>query len=636
MIVVGDCETNGLMPGTDTMHCAVFIDLESDQTWEFTPKNIHRVKDFLRDVDGVIFHNWYGFDNRVFKKLLGINFDKWVRDTLLMSRLLFPDMAKPIYYDDTGKLKTVKYAHSIEAYGVRFGLKKPEYEDWSRFTPDMLNRCRVDAQIGKQTYLYLVDCIKKMQAIDPRLTKFEEVIELEQKVAEIISRQEENAWQFDHQYAFNLVFDLDDQSKKIEDELIPKLPMHIERPYSVVCKCYKKDGEFTKTTSQWLESQRVQLLKTCKYELKPTDVCGDFSRFKIETMNIGSEKQLKTYLLENGWKPSVWNVKKDKYNKPIRDDRGRHIKTSPKLPENAEGWQEVADLLDNENIKMIAGYNKINHRKSQIRGLIDNMRSDYRVECQANTCGSNTRRMYHRIIVNIPKADDDVFLGKEMRSLFIAAPGKVLVGCDAHALEARIEAHYIYPFDPENAKETIEGDIHSKNAKAWECDRKTAKSGKYALVYGCSAPKLAATLNKPKDIAQDLYDAFWDTNPGLKELKDRVEYAYSKYGYVLSIDGVPLSIRYEHAIINTVFQSAGAICMKKANILLDNYIICAKLKSIQIGHHHDEFTEECLPEEAEQTGLIIVKSMKEAGEYYKLNVPLGGEYKIGKNWAEIH
>ncbi len=84
--------------------------------------------------------------------------------------------------------------------------------------------------------------------------------------------------------------------------------------------------------------------------------------------------------------------------------------------------------------------------------------------------------MQHRVVVNVPKADDKVFYGKEMRSLFTAEDGKVLVGIDASALEARVEAHYIYPFDPEGANELINGDIHARNSRLFGVSRSLAKN----------------------------------------------------------------------------------------------------------------------------------------------------------------
>jgi hypothetical protein len=81
---------------------------------------------------------------------------------------------------------------------------------------------------------------------------------------------------------------------------------------------------------------------------------------------------------------------------------------------------------------------------------------------------ANTHRQRHTEVVNVPKADPSVTLGKEMRALYTARPGRWLVGFDAHALEARVEAHYVIPYEggEEYAAELIEGDIHMRTVRS--------------------------------------------------------------------------------------------------------------------------------------------------------------------------
>jgi len=45
----------------------------------------------------------------------------------------------------------------------------------------------------------------------------------------------------------------------------------------------------------------------------------------------------------------------------------------------------------------------------------------------------------------------------------------------------------------------------------------------------------------------------------------------SKKGWVTGLDGRKLHIRSEHSALNTLLQSAGAVVMKKALVLLDTY-----------------------------------------------------------------
>ena len=74
--------------------------------------------------------------------------------------------------------------------------------------------------------------------------------------------------------------------------------------------------------------------------------------------------------------------------------------------------------------------------------------------------------------------------------------------------------------------------------------------------------------------------------------------------------------------------------MKKALIILWD-----KLKdkdAFVVANIHDEFQIESKPEIADEVGKLAVDSIVEAGEHFKLRVPLGAEYRVGKNWAETH
>jgi len=51
---------------------------------------------------------------------------------------------------------------------------------------------------------------------------------------------------------------------------------------------------------------------------------------------------------------------------------------------------------------------------------------------------------------------------------------------------------------------------------------------------------------------------------------------------------------------------------------------------------HDEFQIDVRKEHADEVGNIVVDSIIKAGEYFNLNCPMDGEYRIGNNWAETH
>lgn len=624
-MIIGDLETDGLFPHVTKIHCGVFYDTDSDTFTKFTPENVKDIPTYLDTVKSLSMHNGVGFDFKVLKKVFNYTYTGVYIDTLLMSRLLWPDLENAGYVKDDGEYQGVKNPHGVESWGLRFGISKPEHEDWSVYTPEMLHRCTEDVRIQTALWQHIAKTVREFAIRDSRTeNRWQSIINMEQMAWGIIEKQADTGWMFDLQAAYQLEDELSTITKATEDRLIPLLPMKVVRLTENPTKATVKNGSLSATAKQWLGSLGIE------------NIAGDFCKVRFDKFNLGSSAQVKDYLLANGWEPSEWNYKKDKHNKPVTDSNRQRIKTSPVSPSTSEEWEEIAHRLNKPEIALLAEYGKASHRLSSVRGLIKNVRSDHRIEARANTCSTNTGRMSHSVVVNIPKAKASVYYGKQMRSLFIAEEGRLLVGADASALEARCEAHYIYNYNPAAADMLINGDIHTANAEVFGVDRDTAKSAKYAILYGCSPSKLSTVLKKPIGLAKGLYDEYWDANTASKMLKEDLEAEYKKWGYILAIDGRPLTIRYTHAILNSLLQSCGAIAMKIALCIADNDLKVAKIDAHSVGNFHDEMQYECYPKDAETVGKILVEAIRKAGRYLRLNVPLDGEYKIGKSWAETH
>jgi len=212
--------------------------------------------------------------------------------------------------------------------------------------------------------------------------------------------------------------------------------------------------------------------------------------------------------------------------------------------------------------------------------------------------------------------------------------GKVLVGADASSLELRMLAHYMR--DEQYAKEIVEGDIHTKNQNAAGLQtRAQAKTFIYALLYGAGPAKIGKIVGGSAADGKKLIDTFLRNTPALKSLREKVE-RLSEKGTLQGLDGRQLQIRSAHAALNTLLQSAGAIVMKQALVLLDKKIRLLKLNANFVANVHDEWQIECSEEDADLVGEAAVQSIIEAGTKLALRCPLDGEYKKGKTWAHTH
>ena len=296
-----------------------------------------------------------------------------------------------------------------------------------------------------------------------------------------------------------------------------------------------------------------------------------------------------------------------------------------------------------------------------------------------------------------------------MRGLFMADPENCYqIGYDFASLEAVIESHYCYKWEKPNAEGIRSycaslllekpNDVHTKTAEFIssilnkDFSRGNAKGVKYGCTYGAQAAKVAKTIGTPLAEGELVFQAFWDAAMPLKLLKEALQKHWESNDkkYIVTIDGRKVPTRAAHAILNSLFQSAGVICakrsmvrwetlMKEEGLLIDFWTKDWKNSSYaaQMIAYHDEAQieatkdlvkfkrfatkEECKEfrkmqrdvngmiwsEEHEapkggwfvaysKPGELVVKAVEQTTEYYKLKVPLSADYIVGTSWSDCH
>ena len=515
-------------------------------------------------------------------------------------------------------------------------------------------------------------------------------LKLVKKAQYLMIRQAERGVLFDQEKAKKLLFKIDVKLDEIAKEVEPQLP---RRQLSESClkkppkNQFKKDGQPSALAIKYFDD-----VKNTGTDEKPVwtfNLAGERVPLPYHdplvttaTMTLANQKDLKVWLLDEGWSPIFWNYKKDSSGKFLRDSRNQLIKASPKLQEAGVLCPNL-DELSTPIVKKVITWLSLRNRRSTLESLRDNelgwlnnsrLLVDGRLP--ASTSGPAVSwRQKHRVVVNVPKAQDNVLLGKAFRSLFISIPGFDFIGWDAAGLEARVMAHYTYQYDGgELANLLLERDWHSVNAIAMFPDkvghfdmdsedfnnehpefkpwRSQAKNCAYALIYGCSVPKLAKMLGVDKDSAQVVYESFWDNNPALKQLKENLVIHWKdrqKKTIVCPVSGAVLHSRSEHSLLNLLFQHTGSFIMDMAGILMDKWLGGIKFNSqglpcyyykgyecVRLIYMHDEYEWESQPEITEDICKLGELSIKKAGEYLNLNVALDAEAKVGINWKEVH
>jgi len=222
-----------------------------------------------------------------------------------------------------------------------------------------------------------------------------------------------------------------------------------------------------------------------------------------------------------------------------------------------------------------------------------------------------------------------------------------MVGADLEGLELRCLGGYLSRFDNGNfADVVLNGDIHQQNADRVGCTRKEVKTITYAFIYGAGDAKLGHSLHpelsdaQKKTLGGELRRKFLDAIPGLEPLIDAVKLKVRSTGKLKGLDGRPIFCRAEHASLNYLLQSAGAILSKRWLVISQDMIEAAGLTYnidyTRCAYVHDEQQLSVVPSEADRVARILVEAAPRAGEYYGFKVPIAAASSIGSNWAATH
>jgi DNA polymerase I-like protein with 3'-5' exonuclease and polymerase domains len=231
---------------------------------------------------------------------------------------------------------------------------------------------------------------------------------------------------------------------------------------------------------------------------------------------------------------------------------------------------------------------------------------------------------------------------ERFRKLFTASPGYVLVGADLSGIELRMLSHYLARYDGGRYKEILlNGDIHQTNADKIGVTRSQIKTISYAFLYGAGDAKLGYSYDKQLSEAKarkkgkEIRKAYVDAIPGLKELLEAVHKA-SERGYVCGLDHRRILCDSRHKSLNYLLQGSAAIIAKRWMVLTHEAIQKMSLKCHQLAFVHDELQFESQSEHVNDLKSLLELTAQEAGEYYKVRIPIAAESKSGATWADVH
>ena len=640
-----DIETT--MEPCDRIRLVGVREMGGDNTFYTTPEMLDVWLGMLTETDTIFTWNGARFDFPVLKDLWSINITGY--NFKHVDMYLFAKMLKPDWY-----------SHSLANVGKKLYPHKPEYhkaEPWVELKcskKDFYNLASVDnlkLYCGQDLVVTVgVTVMLKLMARKAG-GKWAHPIQVEGKIADITERQVRKKVSFDLIKASSVWLAMHDRMEVLEKDLEHHLPvLPIAKPHMPPKIQFLKDGTPSKLIQTYCDKYGYNVVKIVETWMATNGTVVCILPLKKPLLNkqritLAQQPLLKQWLLDQGWKPTMYNSVKD-------TDTGKWRNTTPRLTDR-DTKEPCANLVHmgiswipelSEWLMLRSRANLI--KSSKGTGWFRTATNDSGlIPSDADTLGANTGRYIHKGIVNIPRVTSP--WGSEMRSLFKAREGKVWVGWDASSLEACMEAHYTYPFDKAYANALVAGDsaagtdVHSLNMRSLGLpNRDVAKTFKYAITYGAQPKKLAESLNVPVSQAREWFDEFWANNRALMQFKEALILEWKDYDkkYIVGLDGRLISTRSEHSLLNAKFQSAGTIVMKHACIIADSRIGKKLTKEHAYGliRYHDEEVWETEDRFAPWVLNTGIASIADAGRFLKLNVPITGAGKIGNNWAEVH
>ncbi len=320
------------------------------------------------------------------------------------------------------------------------------------------------------------------------------------------------------------------------------------------------------------------------------------------------------------------------------------------LNENGNPKTGESDLIklfeDKDFAKPLVNYLNISKLLGQLaegkNAWLNSVRADNRIYGSVDTLGAVSRRCTHSKPNMAQVPSSRAYKGKECRELFTVGKGKKLVGCDMSGLELRVFAHYLSKYDGGAYADVIlNGDIHTFNQEAAGLPtRDMAKTFVYGTLYGAGDGKIGEIVNGSSVQGKKIKDRFFKSVPAYKKLTEDIKTTVQNTKVLKGLDGAAFYIRSPHSALNTLLQGAGALLCKVWLILTDEALQNKGYKpGIDyefVGNIHDEFSNECNEDIAEDVAKITQECCTKAGEYFNLKIRLDGEAKIGSNWFDVH
>jgi DNA polymerase I-like protein with 3'-5' exonuclease and polymerase domains len=603
-----DIEANGLHDATK-IHCIVIADLDSDRIDQYGPDQIPAALEHLSRAAYLTGHNITGYDLPTLRRL-----HNWappasctIVDTMIAARLILPNLddldnkVAAMTKTEAGKLRG---RYSLEAFGMRLGIAKvgADIKDWSKWTPEMQERCIADTRITKALWQFLQPDGYPAEALT-----------LEHRVARICERISADGVPFDVKAAAQL--------RQQWTARRAELGAQLSRQFSGTNLNSRKQLGALFEARGWIPEERTKKTKQPKItdevlETIPAtfpEFAGlaeyDILRRRLAQLTSGKEAWEKHInadgrihggLIHIGTPhsrakhltPNIAQVPNPKRGKPFATECRSLFQTS-------DDWVFVccdqAGLQDRAFAHYLSEFDNGAYAKAFLNGLDPHWKCATDLELIAKNTALDKQNRVHAAVREHSKG---------FRYGFLFGMGPPRAG------------HIIY--NTTRALNHID-----------------AGNGLQQQFFGGNGHPNEAAL---KRVGKQALDKFIAGTPGLRRLRARLKCHVEDHGWLPGLDGRRVPTRAQYTALNYQVTSAEAVITKRWLIRVFDELN----EKFRYGWNgdcvvtlwvHDEIAVCCRPELADEIGAIMVKHAKEPGEFYGFKVPLDADYKIGKSWA---
>lgn len=634
--IIFDIETDGI--NCSKIHCLSYCIVG-----EYEVKTLYDYEDmkslFLKPAV-FIGHFISGFDLPTITRILGVRFeDIPFYDTLFLSTYIFPNRKK----------------YGLEDFGIDYKMEKVKIkkDEWYGdvhtdlvFKALMTERCERDVKINANIW---VNIMKRLEILykgeEDILDRFLKYMAFKAKCAYI---QQLNPILIDYDSGLNLLAQLSNIKLEKEAELSKVMPKNPKWAIKEMPKVMtKRDGTLSANAEKWYE-----FLDKCNLPRDTTKPVKYIA--KLEEPNPQSHVQIKNWLYDLGWEPCTYKFVRDKETNETRE-------VPQILNDDKELTNSVGLLLEKvPQLELLEGLGVIRHRISLLEGRETEDEEDRKGILHSLDDGNyipqtlrtvtSTLRFKHAGLVNIPSLQKPY--GKELRSLFIAPKGKVIIGCDVKNLESRTRDHCIHPLDREYVEEMSQpgydnhldiavfaglltqeqADAHKAGEADYSKERKVAKQLNFAAVYNVGAKTLSRSTGLSVSTCEKLLEGYWKRNWAVKEYTSslKTKNCLGSKWIKSEVSGFWLELRSDNDKFSAHNQNLGVY-------FFDTWISYVMYFGVTVNFQtHDEILFYWDEGKEEQAFEILNKAAMLANKKLGLNVEIGVDAKAGKNYGEVH